>query len=655
MNFFEAQDKARHNTVLLVLLFVVALAGLVLLLYVAAHFFLREAPPSLDAPDYELLVNVAVGVAALVSLGTLYKILALAAGGGAAVAEGLGGRPIPPATRDPLERRLLNIVSEMALASGCPAPQAYVIPDDNINAFAAGTKISNAVIGVTRGALQTLSRDEMQGVIAHEFSHIMNGDMRLNLRLIGIIHGIMLLSYLGFFLLRGSLFSSMTRGSFGGGGNRSGGAAAAIPLIGIALLAAGAVGAFCGGMIRAAVSRQREYLADAAAVQYTRNPEGIGGALQKIGVKYGLLKTPKAAECAHMFFAPGVSLNFSNMLASHPPIDKRIKRILPNWDGKTTDSAPTPAPAAAETAAAHSGFAAAQMHSANAEEAPPAAQAAQAAQPPDLFAALFGKQETAKELTQRAGDTTNFAAAGKVLRALPPLLQEALSDSYSARALVYAMLLDDKDDSCRRKQCAHLHSFADNGVYELTMQLAPATATLPRAARLPLLLQCLPALRTMSPAQYTLFAGNVAALIAADEQIDLFEWSTDAALSHYLAEHFDAPPDDKLPSVRDATARALSLVARAGHGENAAEVFAAHTTKIRPRIVYMNDGFSPQPLAAALRRLDKLSASHKCRFLQTAADIAAHDGIINADESALLRAFAALLDCPLPPLFAAAD
>ena len=334
MNFFAAQDKARHNTALLVLLFAAAAAGLVALLYVAAHLFLVKEPLSWTTISGEWLINIMVGVGALISIGTIYKTLVLASGGGAAVAESMGGRLLSsPATA--AERQLHNIVGEMALAAGCPMPRVYIMPDDNINAFAAGTKIGNAVIGVTRGAMNAFSRDEMQGVIAHEFSHIMNGDMRLNLRLIGIIHGIMLLSYLGYFLLRSSLYSSFSS-------NRNA-AAAAMPIAGLVLIVAGAAGAFFGGLIRAAVSRQREYLADAAAVQYTRNPQGIGGALQKIGVKYGLIKHPNAAECAHMFFANGIAAGFSNMLASHPPIEKRIARVLPDWDG-TVESTP---PAAA--------------------------------------------------------------------------------------------------------------------------------------------------------------------------------------------------------------------------------------------------------------------------------------------------------------------
>ncbi|MBE8158992.1 MAG: M48 family metallopeptidase, partial [Betaproteobacteria bacterium] len=579
MNFFEAQDKARRNTLLLVVLFLGALGGLVSLLYFAAHWATLGAPPDLQTVNYGLLTDVAVGVLALVSVGTIYKVLTLASGGGAAVAESMGGKLIPAATRDAKEKQLLNITGEIALAAGCPKPQVYVLPDKNINAFAAGTKIGNAVIGVTRGAMDNFSRDEMQGVIAHEFSHIMNGDMKLNLRLIGIIHGVMLLSFLGYFMLRSSFYTSFS--------SRNNGAAAALPLAGLALIVAGSAGALFGGLIRAAVSRQREFLADAAAVQYTRNPDGIGGALQKIGREYGLLKNPKAAECAHMFFAKGAALNFSNMFASHPPVEIRIKRILPNWDGKT--AAPpkqfSPPGAGAVLGGAASGFAeniapASEVSPTEVSPAPQTAPAPNAPVPPDLYAALFGKKESAEDFCGRAGTVADFAAAEKILQNLPPQVAAALEDSYSARALVYAFLLDE-DAACRQKQLAHLESFADAGVYELTLKIAPEIARLPRPARLPILMQAAPALREMSAAQYALFAGNAAALITADDKIDLFEWSAEAALLHCLEGRFGAPKPDKLhpakklPAAKDAAEYALSILAQAGQGENAAAVFAA--------------------------------------------------------------------------------
>ena len=633
MNFFEAQDKARRQTMLLVILFMLAVVALVPMLYIVAHIILLEAPLTLENLDYKLMTDVGIGVGALVTLGTLSKIIELSWGGGASVAQRMGGKLLTAARASAKEKQLLNIVGEMALAAGCPVPPVYLMPENNINAFAAGTKIGNAVIGVTQGALNSFSRDEMQGVIAHEFSHIMNGDMRMNLRLIGVIYGIMILSYLGYGLFRTTYYAFASRNQM----------LAALPIIGLALMVVGSTGAFFGGLIRAAVSRQREYLADASAVQYTRNPEGIGGALQKIGARYGLLRNPNAAEYAHLFFAQGATLNFANMFASHPPIRERITRVLPGWDGKIATSVPqnVPQPSSEEV----SSFAGGETTMLGFDSEKGGSGAAEQS-PPDLYSAIFGNSESASEVTSRAGTISDFAAAERALSALPQKLRNALTDPYSARALAYTMVLDERDMTCRRAQCGYLQSFADEGVYDLTMSLAPEMSRLPRAARLPLLMQAMPALRMLSEGQYELFTRNLGILIAADEKMDVLEWSMSAALSHYLEECFGKREKRQLPSVVEAASYALSVMARAGHGEDAAKAFKAGA----PGMEFREEGFAPILLENAMRRLSGKSPETKRVFLESAAQIVAHNGKINPDEGVLLRAYAALLDCPLPPV-----
>ncbi|MGU9951385.1 MAG: M48 family metallopeptidase [Gammaproteobacteria bacterium WSBS_2016_MAG_OTU1] len=665
MNFFESQQQARRKTGLLVLLLLAAAAAIISLLYLAVHFALAhsEQSPIVDFPNWDLLGKVSLFVLTLIGLGSLYKIIALS-GGGAAIAESMGGRLLSSPT-DNSERQLLNIVSEMALASGCPTPPVYIMPDEGINAFAAGDKLGNAVIGVTHGAKNVLTRDEMQGVIAHEFSHVLNGDMKFNLRLIGIIHGVMLLSLLGSLFFRGGLYSS-----FGSRSRNNG--APAIMMAGVALMVVGAVGAFFGSMIRAAISRQREFLADASAVQFTRNPHGIANALQKIAaMSTHFNERPQAKQFAHMFFSNAIALGFSNMMSSHPPLDKRIKKILPNWDGNInvklpknvvspdSDAAPhaTAAPLAGLNATGGGGSEMlSAMHDTNrhAEGVPSNSASDSASELPDLFGAIFGDNEDAKNILPTAGATTvaGFAAAEKILTALPPIIKDALTNPYSARALIYAMLLDDKNTECRHAQCKHLESFADTGVYELTQQLAPHISALPRPLRLPLLLQTLPALRQLSMAQYELFVRNLTVLITADEKIDLFEWSLEAVLLHYLEESFGASKY-KLPPAKAATEYALSLLAKAADSDNAENAFMAAATHIKSQLVYDKSPFVPQKLMLAMRRVSKNSPAAKQAFMQAAAECAAHDGIINSDEGILLRAFAAMLDCPLPPNFAA--
>ncbi len=241
--------------------------------------------------------------------------------GGSAVAESLDGRLIASNTNDPDERKLLNVVEEMSIASGVPMPKVYVLDnEDGINAFAAGHTPSDAAVAVTRNCMTKLSRDELQGVIGHEFSHILNGDMRLNIRLIGILFGIFCIATIGRILL-------YTRSSNSRDKNP-------LPIIGLLLLVIGSLGVFFGRLIQAAVSRQREFLADASSVQFTRNPAGLSGALQKIGGYGSLMESPHASDASHLFFASGLTDSFFGAMATHPPLDARIRAIDPNWDGK---------------------------------------------------------------------------------------------------------------------------------------------------------------------------------------------------------------------------------------------------------------------------------------------------------------------------------
>jgi Zn-dependent protease with chaperone function len=331
MDFFEAQDVARRRTLLLVILFAAAVVLIILIIYIIVYYLTGPHPGAVFDPI--LLAIIAGGVLLLVGAGSGYRTLQLRRGG-PAVAELLGGRRISPTTTDPAERRLVNVVEEMAIASNIPAPAIYVLDgEEGINAFAAGHSPADAAVTVTRGALRSLTRDELQGVVAHEFSHIFNGDMRLNLRLMGLLFGILLLAVVGRILLYAG-----PRGAYRGGGRRRGGGGQVV-LIGLALLLVGYIGVFFGRLIQAAISRQREYLADAAAVQFTRNPQGLEGALKKIGASLvaggpgSQIANAHAEEANHFFFARGIGGLVTRLFASHPPLVERIRRIDPSFDG----------------------------------------------------------------------------------------------------------------------------------------------------------------------------------------------------------------------------------------------------------------------------------------------------------------------------------
>lgn len=328
MEFYEAQDRARRKTRLLIFLFTLAVLAIIAIVYIVVYALTRRGGPGVGL-DLGLLGLVAGGVIVLVGSGSGFRVSQLRRGG-PAVAELLGGRRVEPGTSDPGERRLYNVVEEMALASGIPVPAVYVLEDEEgINAFAAGHTPEDAAVAVTRGALETLNRDELQGVIGHEFSHIFNGDMRINVRLMGLLFGLLLLAVVGRILL----------GVRAGGAQRRGGDGR-VALIGLALILVGLIGVFFGRLIQAAISRQREYLADAAAVQFTRNPSGLAGALRKIrdseevGGPGGRIWNAHAEEANHFFFARGVGGVLAGLFATHPPLEERIRRLEPGGGGE---------------------------------------------------------------------------------------------------------------------------------------------------------------------------------------------------------------------------------------------------------------------------------------------------------------------------------
>ncbi|MEK7357696.1 MAG: M48 family metallopeptidase, partial [Bdellovibrionota bacterium] len=328
-SFWEQQAQARKNTTGLLFLFALAVVSIVATVTLVAHFAIAvQSSPRRSHDDSYPDVYSQSGVArpgsdsmtidglvacftlVVIGIGTLVR-MAQIGGNGTSVALMLGGIPISQATDDPLERRLMNVVEEMAIASSVPVPKVFIMQNEGgINAFAAGLVPSQAVIGITRGTLESLTRDELQGVIAHEFSHIFNGDMKLNLRLIGVLGGILALATVGRLMMR-------ARGKNSGG----------IVMAGLGLFILGYLGVFFGRLIKSAVSRQREFLADSSAIQYTRNPLGIGGALMKIRNAFSTVSSPYAEEASHMFF--GTALNFSSLFATHPPLEERITRISP--------------------------------------------------------------------------------------------------------------------------------------------------------------------------------------------------------------------------------------------------------------------------------------------------------------------------------------
>ncbi len=628
MDFFERQDKARRNTRLLVFYFCVAVLSLVIAVNVAVSLILTlfagtssGGESSLGWSQSELLVWVTLGTLAVILMGSVFKTLQLARGG-SAVAELLDGRLINSNTSDADERKLLNVVEEMSIASGVPVPQVYVMDGEpGINAFAAGHSASDAAVSVTRGCMKLLSRDELQGVIGHEFSHILNGDMRVNLRLMGLIFGIVCLTVIGRILVR-------TRGRKN-----------PLPLLGLALIIIGWAGVFFGRLIQAAVSRQREALADASAVQFTRNPSGLAGALKKIGgLTYGSrIHSPHAEEASHLFFATGLS---NSLFATHPPLVERIRALDPSFDGEFPSVIEKPMPA---------------QVSGQPQIPTPSLLPAQG----ERFAAPFISQHAVvANIGQTSTQQLHYAVDFR--DAIPPKLEAAARDPLGAWALVCSFLLA-SEPSTRQKQLEDLSTAVSGAIRDEIMQIWPETQGMPPQARIPLVDLALPALRQLSPSQFEQFRAATEALVASNNEKDLFVYMLRKIVVRHLERHFF--PEQRqitqfyaLRPLAPDCAVLLSATAYAGQ-ENATEAYQAFTqgAESLSRAARCEIPWLPPEqcdlsrVDAALARLSQAVPQIKKNLLNACAQTVAVDGAIQEGEAELLRAVADTLDCPVPP------
>ena len=654
MDFFEHQERARRKTVVLVFFFMAAVALIILAVYAAlSSIFLVAGKPAPAAGDWaaaaarlwdpDFFIWTACGTILVILAGTLYKTSMLSSGG-EAVARMFGARRIPPDTLSQPERRLLNVVEEIAIASGMPPPPVYILDDASINAFAAGFSANDAIIGVTRGCMNLLSRDELQAVIAHEFSHILNGDMRLNIRLMGVLHGILLISLIGWWIFR--ISSSSSRSSFGGGRSKKGGASIAILLAGLALAVIGYIGVFFARLIKAAVSRQREFLADAASVQFTRNPGGMAGALKKIGGLElgGRIDSPNAEDASHFFFADGLARSFFGLMSTHPALEERVRRIDPSFNGN---------------------FPRTQLRPVFAEEEAPSAGAAFASTTARGTMAGAAQLPLAELNSKQALDAVGKMDAGALhsaalwLSALPPALRSAARTPDSARALIMAILLSD-DKGARSSQLAYIREKAGQDSYNAVLALEPQAKGCARESLLPLIELASSALRGMRAEDLKAFAAHLRAIVEADGSITLLEYMAQAVVAANIRIWTGrangprmASSDPKL--FAPAMQVVLSTLAYYGSAsaEAAGKAFSAAAAKLpgRPAAAILpQEKCGLQQTDRALSALAGAAPGIKKNFLDACFDCVAHDGKTGIVEAELLRSVAAALDCPVPPL-----
>lgn len=598
MDFFAAQDQARRNTRWLVVLFGLAVLSLLLLTNLLVCLTLAiltagdeptpvlttlAAQPLGSALPWTVISLTSAVVLLIITVVILLKQAELRQGG-QVVAIALGGRRLDHPQADAAQQRLLNVVEEMAIAAQLPVPPVYLLPEPGINAFAAGFTAADAVIGVTEGCLQQLNRAQLQGVIAHEFSHILNGDMRLNIRLLAWLHGILFVGHAGYFLLRSGAGNKSNSKSKDGG--------APLLLLALGLMLLGYLGSVFGNLIKAAVSRQREYLADASAVQFTRNPAGLAGALQQIvqHQQYGRIQHPNADELTHLFFAEALS-RWTQLFATHPPLASRIARL--------------------QAAPANPGLTA-----------------------------------------QLAESASRRPAANTMALQWPTALINSCRQVSAAPAILCSCLWpqDPSVDSVEQHDSLLLQYGGAEFVRQCR-QWSPQVRSLPPLQKLQLFQLLIPALKQLSASQFDQLRQLAASLTALDGQQDLLDWSLLNWLQYCVQSQFQADSSSRQTLAPDSAPILQLLSVCASQNQTAA---ASHSAWLAGLAVLQLAATTARPAAnltslqAALPPLLRCPPAQKKLLWQMLNAAVQADQQQSANEQLLLQALAMLLHIPAP-------
>lgn len=631
MNFFEHQEQARRQSRWLVLLFILAVLIIIVVIDVAilvAFGFMnieqQQAPFSLESlkVNFPLLLGGAVVTAAVIAIASLFKTATLRSGGGK-VARDLGGVLVEADARDPLRRRLYNVVEEIALASGIPVPEIYVLEQESgINAFAAGFTPADAAVAVTRGALEKLNRGELQGVIAHEFSHIFNGDMRLNIRLMGALFGILVLSLIGRRVLHGSYYMGRSKSKNGG----------SIVLVAVAVMLVGYIGLFFGRWIKSAVSRQREYLADASAVQFTRDPDGIAGALKKIAVySDASYLNVETEEVSHMLFGSGERVR---MFSTHPPLNERIARI---------DRSFTPEDLVQlAKRIQRQGQAEAEQAEKELKKAKPAG----------------GGMFDADNLVEQIGnpDFSRILMAAALAATIPnEISQAAHSNQWATEVLFYCLM--DRDDEIREQQLLFVAQNMGSESEARVRGLLSAAPELAREQRLPLLEISIPELKRRPPDHVGKVLATVKLLNEADGQTDVFEYLMAKIIAQHLWESTNPQQvrlagKKSLDQVIDAALEVIAVLALYGN-ESEMAIESAYRAGSGLLGAGLDDSMpAVEDWKALMDRnlplLDQLKPAGKEKLVKAMIATVMSDDRIAVTEMEFLRVICSVIHVPLP-------
>jgi Zn-dependent protease with chaperone function len=643
MNFFEHQAAARRASSRLVLLFGLAVLGIVLAVDMVVYIGLGVG--TRGGAGLGPLLFASLATVAVIGLASLYRIASLR-GGGDPVALQMGGVPVPEDTTDFSLRRLRNVVEEIAIASGVPVPRIYVLEHEaGINAFAAGYSPADAVVAVTRGALDRLNRDELQGVIAHEFSHILNGDMRLNIRLMGVLFGILVLAIIGRKVLQ-----------FGGTGRSRDRGAAAVMIAALVAMVVGYIGLFFARMIKAGVSRQRESLADASAVQFTRQTAGLAGALKKIGgLDSGsrLNDRGNAEEVSHMLFGEG--LQVSRLFATHPPLLERIRALEPGFRGEQLETlqrqwAMAPPDGLREDVALG-------LAGAGAGTGPTAiASASASALPPSGAQVSINPLAVAAQVATPSAD--DYARADAIAARIPDDLRAVAAQRDGAVPLLLGMLIDG-DPALAANQRMEIAARLGEDVAAAAARLREGPlAALHPMLRLPLASLAFPVLRMRPRPGLDAFLSTVHAVVNADGEVSLFEYCLGRLLQVQVRDALEPARHArfgrrKLTGVGSEVATLLCVVAQAGNDDpaEAQRAYLAGIDRVLPRmhLPYLaRDGV--QVLDGVWEPLDALDPLARQVLVEGIVATVASDGRVTVAEAELLRTICGVLHCPLPPM-----
>ena len=661
MNFFEQQDQARRRTTWLVVLFLLSIACVALSFYGLALFVIVPQAQDRGAKGSEIWWNPQIfmeitgAVCLIIFLGAGVQRLRLG-GTGKSVAEALGGQPLQGATDNADEQKLRDVVDEMAIASGMPVPPIYILQEDAINAFAAGKNPQDAVLGFTRGAITQLNRDELQGVTGHEFSHVAHKDTRLNLRIACVVSGVMLIALIGRVMLQvaGRIATAPRMSSKK---DDRGGAALAFLAIGLGLLVVGGVGAFFGRLLQAAVSRQREFLADASAVQYSRNPAGIASALRKIGgLPFTPIQSPAASGLNHFFFSKSIN----SWLSTHPPLPERIHRIeqggfISDVVGRSSDAVPIDSIGAISSsgnlAAGFVGDGASRVSSDSAIQLPKSQSDVRAATHAD--GRPLTRDDVLKATTSMLVPQESLDGARALLKKIPDAVQIAAREPLDVQAVLLLLVTDPQNENRDQVRALALNQLGES-VVACWDRLASSMLKLPDEIRLVVLDLCVPTLTQLTKQQYVAFRTTLTAAMRSDSQIDLFEWMTRIVLTRRIETRFGAMSQKKpTRSMRECSQEmriVLGTLARAGGSDHPARTFDLGATACQLNALSFPSASecALDALHQSLEGLDALAPGDRQLLAKALVSVAAADDVYNTQELLLLRAFAYRLDIHLP-------